>query len=59
MPAAYLKVFLQHAVSEKQSIEELLDGTDLQTGELPAGDQAVSFAATTLRGASAAQVVTC
>lgn len=46
MPAAYLKVFLQHAVSEKQSIDELLEGTGLQSGEMLTADQAVSFAAT-------------
>ena len=46
LPATYLKLFLQHAVSEKQSIDKLLEGTGLQTDVLLAGDQAVSFAAT-------------
>ena len=46
MPAAYLKVFLQHAASEKLPIDDLLVGTDLQVGELQASDQAVSFGET-------------
>ena len=46
MPAAYLKVFLKHAVSESLPIAELLEGTDLQTDELQVSDQDVSFAAT-------------
>lgn len=46
MPAAYLKLFLQHAISERQSVDELLEGTGLQPDELLAGDQVVSFSAT-------------
>jgi len=46
MPAAYLKVFLQHAASEKLPIAELLAGTGLQVDELLTSDQSVSFAET-------------
>ncbi len=46
MPAAYLKVFLQHADSENLPIAQLLEGTSLQTKELLQSDQAVSFSET-------------
>ena len=43
MPSAYLKVFLQHAVSEQLPLDSLLEGTGLRQEELLASDQAVSF----------------
>ena len=43
MPAAYLKVLLQHAASQHLSDRELLTGTGLDADELMQSDQAVSF----------------
>lgn len=43
MPAAYLKVFLQHAASENLPPEVLLAGTGLVQDELLQSDQAVSL----------------
>jgi len=43
MPAAYLKVFLQHAASERLDVEQLLTGTGLTVDALMQSDQAVSF----------------
>jgi AraC-like DNA-binding protein len=44
MPAAYLKVFLQHAAVENLSIGELFAGTDLVMSEVLQSDTTVSFA---------------
>lgn len=43
MPAAYLKVFLQHAASEHLPVGPLLAGTGLDAAQLMQRDQAVSF----------------
>jgi len=43
MPAAYLKVFIQHAASERLPIESLLSGTGLRVERLMQSNQAVSF----------------
>ncbi len=43
MPAAYLKVFLQHAASEHLPIESLLEGTALGPDPLAAGESSVSL----------------
>jgi len=43
MPAAYLKVFLQHAASLSLPVEQLLTGTSLTADRLMQSDQAVSF----------------
>lgn len=43
MPAAYLKVFLQHADSEGVEADSLLEGTGLNTEQLLHSDQSVSF----------------
>jgi AraC-like DNA-binding protein len=43
MPAAYLKVFLQHAASEHLPVQMLLDGTGLEAEELMQSDLSVSF----------------
>jgi len=46
MPAAYLKVFLQHAASEQLPVEVLLAGTRLRVEELMHSSQVVSFVET-------------
>lgn len=46
MPAAYLKVFLQHAASERLPLERLLIGTRLTVDELMQSDQSASFSET-------------
>jgi len=43
MPAAYLKVFLQHAASEQLPVEQLLVGTRLSVEDLMQSSQVVSF----------------
>lgn len=43
MPAAYLKLFLQHAAAEHLSIEHLFKGTGLAMDEVLQSDKAVSF----------------
>lgn len=43
MPAAYLKVFLQHASAENLPLSALLEGTGLVLDELQQSDQAVSL----------------
>jgi len=43
MPAAYLKVLLQNAASQRLSIKELLTGTGLEADELMQSNRAISF----------------
>lgn len=43
MPVAYLNVFLQHAASERLSIDPLLAGTNLSADSLLEKNQAISF----------------
>lgn len=43
LPAAYLKVFLQHAAAENLAAHQLLAGTGLDVDELLQSDQAVSL----------------
>lgn len=43
LPAAYLKVFLQHAATEQLPVEQLLVGTRLTVDELIHSSQVVSF----------------
>jgi len=46
MPAAYLKVFLQHAAAENLPLGALLEGTGLAVNELLQSDQTVSLGET-------------
>jgi AraC-like DNA-binding protein len=43
MPAAYLKVFLQHAASEQLNVEGLLSGTGVKFDQIMQSDGSVSF----------------
>ena len=43
LPAAYLKVFLQHAAKEKLPLEPLLEGTKLQAEGLLESNRAIEF----------------
>lgn len=43
LPAAYLKVFLQHAAKANLQLEPLLEGTKLQPQELLDSDRAIEF----------------
>lgn len=46
LPAAYIKVFIQHAVSEGLSLPQLLIGTSLDLNEVLQGSEAIGIADT-------------
>jgi AraC-like DNA-binding protein len=57
LPAAYLKVFLQHAAAENLTAGQLLAGTGLDVDELLQSDQAVSLEQTLLVLASTTRIL--